>query len=384
MSTSWSGNDRSRRKLLILFDGDFVGGAEVNFRFIIPELNRRGIDSVIAAPGASELGAYFHRFDVPVEILPVLRPYRSFREGGRLSPLNIAASYRSLRVNSRRLRSILEDRKPRWCVSNSMVSHWLLARVAPEARKQGSGTVMFLQDIVDRAKAMGGYGRGLDWIASRVDHVITISDAVGATLRDFPAAKVTRLYNPVPSARPSRRRSGGPLRAGLFARYTAWKGHADFLKIAAACADEPVEFVSYGNVSHDDRRYFDSIRSEASRLPNAQTVKVSEFTPDVLQAMADCDVILHLSRLPEPFGRVLIEANWLGVPVLAYRGGGVDELFATLALGGETFENGDWVGIVDRLKKFRRATYSMPELSELEPAKYADRLMAVLERVPNQ
>ena len=67
------------------------------------------------------------------------------------------------------------------------------------------------------------------------------------------------------------------------------------------------------------------------------------FAPDPLQEMADCAFVLHLSTSPEPFGRVLIEANGCGVPVLAYRGGGVDELFENLGLMGKRFKKGDWV-----------------------------------------
>ncbi|MGH9334156.1 MAG: glycosyltransferase family 4 protein, partial [Vicinamibacteria bacterium] len=224
----------------------------------------------------------------------------------------------------------------------------------------------------------------LDWIAARVDHVVTISDAVSSTLRRCPPTRTTRLYNPAPSERPRRQRADGTLRVGLFARYTEWKGHQDFLKIAADCAAEPMEFVSFGAVSSDDRSYFESIVAGASRLPNADAVKIREFTPDVLQAMADCDVVLHLSRLPEPFGRVLIEANWVGVPVLAYRGGGADELFESLELGGELFENGDWRKMASRIKAGVLFSHTIPDLAALAPPRYADRLIAVLESVRRQ
>jgi len=48
----------------------------------------------------------------------------------------------------------------------------------------------------------------------------------------------------------------------------------------------------------------------------------SKVTP-FLQAM---DVVVHCSVAAEPFGRVIVEAMMAGTPVVATRGGGVDEI----------------------------------------------------------
>ena len=48
----------------------------------------------------------------------------------------------------------------------------------------------------------------------------------------------------------------------------------------------------------------------------------SDVTP-IFQAM---DVVVHCSVAPEPFGRVIVEAMLAGTPVVATRGGGVDEI----------------------------------------------------------
>jgi len=44
--------------------------------------------------------------------------------------------------------------------------------------------------------------------------------------------------------------------------------------------------------------------------------------------MAACDVVCHTSRVPEPFGLVVIEAMAQARPVIATRGGGPSEIFA--------------------------------------------------------
>jgi len=47
---------------------------------------------------------------------------------------------------------------------------------------------------------------------------------------------------------------------------------------------------------------------------------------DVPRLLAACTVVVHASVLPEPFGRVLVEAMLAGRPVIASNAGGVPEV----------------------------------------------------------
>jgi glycosyltransferase involved in cell wall biosynthesis len=59
----------------------------------------------------------------------------------------------------------------------------------------------------------------------------------------------------------------------------------------------------------------------------AAAVELVSSTPEGMpEAMARIDVLLHLSSVPESFGRVCVEAMAAGRPVVAYDHGGVSEL----------------------------------------------------------
>lgn len=338
----------SAKNLLILVDGDFVGGAETNYRFILQGLIDRGWEPIFVCPDDRNLRAYFSSLGFEIRTETGMQRYPPFSVDGRVSPLNLLRVFRAVRQNRRRVARLAQTWQARAVISNSMVSHLLNAGLPAQS---GFRRVVHLHDIVDRKRAKGLYGFGLNWITRRADAIITISDAVVETIAEDARPKSVKLYNPIGKVPARVRVRDLPLRVGMFARYTPWKGHCDLMRIARACEGLPIEFVSYGNVSENDAAYLDKLKVAAAQIGDGKQVQLNGFAPDPLQEMADCDFVLHLSTSPEPFGRVLIESNACGVPVLAYRGGGVDELFDNLELVGERVENGDTNAVAQHLAR---------------------------------
>jgi glycosyltransferase involved in cell wall biosynthesis len=372
------------RNLLILIDGDFVGGAETNYRYILPGLLECGWRPIFICPDDRNLRRYFSSLGFEIATETGYEIYPPFSVGGRVSPRNLLKVFGAVRRNRKKVLEAAIRHEATAVVSNSMVSHLLNAGIPASS---GLRRVVHLHDIVDRRKAKGLYGKGLDRIARRADAIITISDAVEATLPADALSKAVKLYNPIGDMPIRRRAPGLPIRAGMFARYTPWKGHRDLLEIVKACSDLPIEFVSFGNVSDNDQAHFETLTAGVAALENPGQMRLNGFSPDPMQEMADCDYVLHLSTLPEPFGRVLIEANACGVPVLAYRGGGVDEIFGNLELVGERFANGDWRtmaevlrGAVDRCRARPSAgtDFKRPaSLESLSIGRYAEAFLEV-------
>jgi glycosyltransferase involved in cell wall biosynthesis len=104
-------------------------------------------------------------------------------------------------------------------------------------------------------------------------------------------------------------------------RLTSWKGHAVLLD-AIALLDRPdVMCVLVG--SHQGRhRYTRDLERQATRLGIADRLRMAGPCDDMPAAFALSDVVVHASTQPEAFGRVVIEAQAMGRPVIASELGG--------------------------------------------------------------
>jgi len=104
-------------------------------------------------------------------------------------------------------------------------------------------------------------------------------------------------------------------------RLTAWKGHAVLLNAIAKLNRPDVMCVLVG--SHQGRhRYATDLERQAMRLGIADRLRLVGPCDDMPAAMALSDVVVHASTQPEAFGRVVIEAQAMGRPVIASDLGG--------------------------------------------------------------
>jgi glycosyltransferase involved in cell wall biosynthesis len=116
---------------------------------------------------------------------------------------------------------------------------------------------------------------------------------------------------------------------GSFGRLQHWKGQDVFVAAAAQVArDRPKSrfVVVGGSVFGLEPEFFELLKSDAARLGIADRITFTGFRSDVHRLMAACDIVCHTSRVPEPFGLVIVEAMAQGRPVVATEGGGPSEI----------------------------------------------------------
>ncbi|MGC6517784.1 MAG: glycosyltransferase family 4 protein [Candidatus Puniceispirillaceae bacterium] len=108
------------------------------------------------------------------------------------------------------------------------------------------------------------------------------------------------------------------------ARPTAWKGHEILLRAVSSMPDTNFTLVLLG-LSDDSGKFYDQIQSVVLKYKLESIVRLVGKTNDVPAAMMLADVIVMPSIEPEPFGRVAIEAQAMGRPVVAFDHGGACE-----------------------------------------------------------
>jgi glycosyltransferase involved in cell wall biosynthesis len=106
------------------------------------------------------------------------------------------------------------------------------------------------------------------------------------------------------------------------------KGQKHFIEAARIVRDAvpAAEFYVIGRATGDDSAYETECRELVSRLGLDGAFHWTGYLEEPLGHMASLDVCVHAAVEPEPFGRVVIEALALGVPVVATAVGGPVEI----------------------------------------------------------
>lgn len=167
------------------------------------------------------------------------------------------------------------------------------------------------------------------WSASRMDRIISISDAVTAFARAHlgpDAAEVQRIYYGIdPAEFPlERTRQPGTMTLAIVARLAAQKGHHVLLDAVRLVADA-IPDVRLLVIGHEDDLTIAELESHAISLGIADRVELLGFRADIPDLLRDADIFV-LPSLWEGFGLVLIEAMALGLPVIASRVGPIPEI----------------------------------------------------------
>jgi glycosyltransferase involved in cell wall biosynthesis len=220
--------------------------------------------------------------------------------------------------------------------ANSQKSLFVCAFAAKLARKP---LIWILHDIVtDPSFSAVNRRAGIMFSRLFADIVVVNSEETGRAFVEAGGQKdkVRLVYNGFrPEASPQhdadkadrlRRELGldGRPIIGLFGRLSEWKGQHVLLNALAEIPDAQALIV--GGALFGQEAYEARIRQLCSTLGLDGRVRFLGHRTDVSALMASVDIVAHSSIAPEPFGRVVVEGQLAGRPVIASRAGGVTEI----------------------------------------------------------
>lgn len=111
---------------------------------------------------------------------------------------------------------------------------------------------------------------------------------------------------------------------GIFSRLSYWKGQHVLLEAASQLPDVHVLLV--GDALFGEAEYTIKLKKLAADPSLKGRVHWLGFRQDIPELMQACDAIVHCSTAPEPFGRVIVEAQLSKRPAIATIGGGTEEI----------------------------------------------------------
>ncbi len=113
---------------------------------------------------------------------------------------------------------------------------------------------------------------------------------------------------------------------GMVSRITPLKGHADFIKAIAIVAREipQLKVMIAGSAPKD--KYREDLELMVRGLGLSSIVEFTGAVSDVPAFMGQLNLLVSATVTPEAFGRVIIEAHAVGVPVVATKVGGVVDI----------------------------------------------------------
>ncbi len=197
--------------------------------------------------------------------------------------------------------------------------------------------VWHVHDRISKDYLPAWVARSFRVLARRMPSAVVANSA--ATAATLPGARRLTVVHPgvsvdqVAPAPRSQQPEGGPV-VGMVGRLSPTKGQHVLVRAARRVVDvrPDVRFRLIGSPAFGAEAYDDALREEVHLLGLADHITFVGFVDDTREELTRMTMCVHASTVPEPFGQVVTEAMAWGVPVVATRGGGVDDIVC----GGES------------------------------------------------
>lgn len=329
---------------VLFFDHETrLSGGEQDLLDLATALSSKQHDLHVGLPaglsGSGPLGEALARVGVSVHEFQM---HSELRQTSRWAlardPFMLVGMIRRIWVSSRSFGVLMDRIKPDVVHTNSMKAH-LLALMP--ARLRGIPLIWHVRDILEP----GWLLRSLSFLGgSGPRKILCISKGVAAQFEGSSASAVTQVvYNgiavekflgrdetEISRLRESLGAGDDHVSIGIVGQISRWKGQDTFIE-AAAKVLEAVAYVRFAIVGEclfpeNEGAYENTLHERASELGLDDTLVWAGWRDDPAGVMSALDIVVHASRLPEPFGRVIVEAMAAGKPIVASARGAGPEI----------------------------------------------------------
>ena len=321
-------NQGDKKTVLYLNHSAQMSGAEVSLRALLRGLRQSDapFDPLVALPGDGPFASELREENWNVSFAPLRRLQRP------RGIIDGMASLIHVLQTAPHICRLVDKSGAALIHSNSTTAH-LVGGVAAERTDRPA--IWHCRDLISLERIA-------PQLASKATRVIAISGCVASQLeRDgVPREKISVIYNGLDPERwrckensHLRETLGLPKDAfifGLVGQLVPWKNHADFIEAAAQVAGqkgmENARFVAIGgDLFGDHQDYIDELRELVKKHDLIDRFNFIPRQSNAVDAMSTLDCLVHPAR-DEPFGRVLMEAMSLEIPVIAVNENGPLEI----------------------------------------------------------
>ncbi|MDD5528822.1 MAG: glycosyltransferase family 4 protein [bacterium] len=226
--------------------------------------------------------------------------------------------------------NLLRKEKPDLVYTNSQKAH-LIGGVS--ARILQIPVYVHFRDIFNKKLFSKIWTFGIYLIANKL---ISISNAVA---KQFPASgKVKIIYNGIDiklDSHKNTKKQNSCFVVGYAGQIARWKGIEYFIQSASMIMQRKnidIKFIIVGGPIFGDEEYLKELKDLTKKLKVEENIQFKGVVENAINEILEFDILVHPSVLPEPFGRVLIEAGILEKPVVATNIGAIPEI----VVNGET------------------------------------------------
>lgn len=318
-----------------------LSGAEQSLRDLVVGLCAGPVEPVVVLSGDGPLAAELRAAGVLVRMVPMSRRMlETSRRTLAARPFVAIARLGAFVAAGLRIWRLVREIRPRLIHTNTLKMH--LIAILP-ARLSHTPLVWHVRDILPK-----GWVRRAFIFCARFPTVIIVPSravALGFGKRKRTIYRKLRLIpNGIPVQAYESRAAGKALRSelrvngaplvGIVGRIAPWKGHEVFVHAAAMVADRhpKARFAIIGGVlfPENDEPFARQLARLVADMRMEDRISFLGWR-DPVQAVSALDVLVHASTEPEPFGRSLLEAMAVGIPVVAAAGGAVSEILPPAA-----------------------------------------------------